>query len=111
MAQGESAVSRQGRRSGVFTQHGFGDIQVRRVPTNSVCSFSEAYLSSRCKVAANILTDIWYKDHQGVEDMMRSAFAPILEEHFSICPWEVGDQAVLLMAEPTVASSAVTMKV
>ncbi|EJP63966.1 methyltransferase-like protein [Beauveria bassiana ARSEF 2860] len=114
MAQGESAVSHQGlllaTAARVFTQHGFGDIQVRRVPTDCVCSFPEADLSTRCKVAANILTDIWYKDHQRVEDM-RAAFEPILEEHFSSCPWKVGDQAVLLMAKPTVEPSAVRMKV
>lgn len=104
MAPGESAVDHQGlllaAAARVFSLHGFGNIQVARVDAH--CNFPEADLATRCAAAADVLTDFWYRDHARGGDM-RKVFVPILEEHFASRPYEVGDQAVILIARRTAA--------
>ncbi|KJZ73406.1 hypothetical protein HIM_07200 [Hirsutella minnesotensis 3608] len=85
--------------SRVFTRHGFGDITLTRVDVH--CNFPEEDLTTRCEQAAAVLTDFWYKDHPKNADI-RDAFQPILREHFADRAFEVGDQAVMLVARPSI---------
>ncbi|EGD87819.1 hypothetical protein H112_04289 [Trichophyton rubrum D6] len=99
----ESSIDHQGfllaTAARVFATHGFGNISVARVDAH--CNFPEEDLSVRCTKAADVLTDFWYKDHPRNSEM-KEAFQPVLKEHFANRPLEVGDQAVILIAKPTV---------
>ncbi|RCI08708.1 hypothetical protein L249_4819 [Ophiocordyceps polyrhachis-furcata BCC 54312] len=82
----------------VFRARGFGDIALE--PVNVTCAFPEEELSVRCSTAAEVLANFWYCSHAKVEDM-KKAFIPVLERHFKYKPFEVGDQAVMLVARPS----------
>ncbi|OAA64044.1 Methyltransferase type 11 [Cordyceps fumosorosea ARSEF 2679] len=101
MAKGESAADHHGlllaTAARVFTQRGFGDIEVCHV--QMACNFPEEDVETRCQVAAEVLTNFWYKEHERVEDI-KAAFVPVLKEHFASSPWEVGAQAVMMVAKP-----------
>lgn len=81
----------------VFTKLGFGNVSVARVDAH--CNFPEQDLAVRCEKAATVLAEFWYQDHPGC-DRMKEAFQPILREHFEEQPFVVGDQAVILIAQP-----------
>ncbi|KAF4506649.1 hypothetical protein G6O67_006713 [Ophiocordyceps sinensis] len=85
----------------VFTNRGFGNISLVRVDAR--CNFPEEDMSTRCQRAAAVLTGFWYLDHPRSGEM-REAFLPILREHFADRPFEVGDQAVMLVAQPTMTT-------
>lgn len=100
-----SAVDHQGlllaTASRVFARYGFGNVSVARV--DAYCNFPEEDLSARCERAATVLTDFWYKYHPRCGDM-KNAFQPVLQDHFADRPFEVGDQAIILVAQPTASS-------
>lgn len=97
-----SAIDHQGlllaTAARVFTRHGFGDISLERVDAH--CNFPEADVSVRCERAADVLTNFWYLEHPRADEM-KSAFQPVLAEQFADREFEVGDQAVILIAKPT----------
>ncbi|KAG4442108.1 hypothetical protein IFR05_002394 [Cadophora sp. M221] len=104
-----SAVDHQGillaTAARVFARCVFGDVSVARVDAH--CNFPEEDLSTRCERAATVLAEFWYRNHPRCGDM-KDAFQPILQEHFANRAFEVGDQAVILIAKPTTTFSATT---
>ncbi|RDA86587.1 hypothetical protein CP532_5982 [Ophiocordyceps camponoti-leonardi (nom. inval.)] len=82
----------------VFKANGFGNISLEVV--NVTCAFPEEELSVRCSRAAEVLANFWHCSHPKIEDM-KKAFIPVLERHFKCKPFEIGDQAVMLVARPT----------
>jgi len=97
-----SAIDHQGfllaTASKVFSAHGFGDITLK--PVAAYCNFPEEDISKRCVQAADVLAGLWYLSHPKLDEM-KAAFIPILEQHFTDRAFEVGDQAVILIARPT----------
>ncbi|KAL6904670.1 methyltransferase-like protein [Trichoderma evansii] len=84
--------------SRVFAKYGFGNVSVARV--DAVCNFPEEDLSARCEQAATVLTQLWYKDHPRCSNM-KEAFQPVLRDHFADRPFEIGNQSIILIAQPT----------
>ncbi|KAF4470142.1 methyltransferase [Fusarium albosuccineum] len=84
--------------SRIFNEYGFGNITLERVDVH--CKFPAEEISLRCEKAASVLTDLWYKDHPRANDM-KEAFQSVLREHFANRPFEIGDQAVILVARPS----------
>ncbi|RDA93443.1 hypothetical protein CP533_2658 [Ophiocordyceps camponoti-saundersi (nom. inval.)] len=82
----------------VFRANGFGNITLE--PVNVTCAFPEEELSVRCSRAAEVLAGFWYCSHPKIEDM-KKAFISVLERHFKYKPFEIGDQAVMLVARPS----------
>ncbi|KAM3475714.1 hypothetical protein MY8738_007276 [Beauveria namnaoensis] len=82
----------------VFSKHGFGKITLKR--SNAWANFKSEPLEARITEAAEVLTGFWYFGHPE-QQAMEKAFVPILQEHFADRDYEVGDQSVILVAEPS----------
>lgn len=81
----------------IFTRHGFGKITLKR--SNAWVNFKSEPLEKRIEEAAEVLTGFWYLGHLERKNM-EQALVPILQEHFADRDYEVGDQSVILIAEP-----------
>ena len=82
----------------VFTRHGFGKITLKR--SNAWVNFESEPLEKRIEEAADVLTGFWYSGHPQ-QEAMKKAFAPVLQEQFADRDYEVGDQSVILIAQPS----------
>ncbi|KAL9122106.1 MAG: hypothetical protein Q9187_001338 [Circinaria calcarea] len=82
----------------IFTRHGFGKITLKR--SNAWANFKSEPLEKRIEEAAEVLTGFWYFGHPE-QKTMEKAFVPILQEQFADRDYEVGDQSVILIAEPS----------
>lgn len=81
----------------MFNECGFGDARVFRV--DAYCGFPEVDLRERCKKAAEVLGDFWFKGDENLEKM-RDALIPHLELHFRDRPDAIGDEVAILVAKP-----------
>jgi hypothetical protein len=82
----------------IFTRHGFGKITLKR--SNAWVNFKSEPLERRIEEAAEVLTGFWYSGHPE-QSTMKKAFVPVLQEHFADRDYEVGDQSIILIAEPS----------
>ena len=81
----------------VLKSEGFGTINLTR--TNSFMRFPEKDLEERCAKAAKVLAGIYFVEDPRFEEM-QAALVPELKKHFDEKPFEIGDEAVMLVATP-----------
>lgn len=82
----------------IFTRQGFGKVTLKR--SNAWVNFKSEPLEKRIEEAAQVLTGFWYFGHSE-QKAMEEAFVPVLQEHFIDRDYEVGDQSIVLIAEPS----------
>ncbi|KAK2751066.1 hypothetical protein FQN57_000141 [Myotisia sp. PD_48] len=90
--------------SEVLKTNGFGDIELRRVYTDSACDFSKEFQSqsngcAAAEAAAELLSALYYDGDSNLS-AMQEAFVPALQTHVKESPYKVGTQSVMIIAKP-----------